>query len=281
MAVNPTRWILAGISLAGVAAFLAPFVLAAARDAGLETSAHAADAPYLFALVTGVCLVSSLLAVADDQTGAGQAKTIALLGVLVAVDASLRLVPGVLGASPIFPLIILVGVVFGASFGFQMGAITILLSAFLTGGVGPWLPFQMFTAGWVGMTAGWLPQPRSHRLRIGLIVAFGSLWGLGFGVIMNLWFWPLAAPGAGTDNSLYWNPELGLAETVGRYARFYVSTSLLFDLTRAIGNAVLLALLASPILRLLERYRNRFTWEPWTEFTPSAPRRALPDAFEQ
>jgi energy-coupling factor transport system substrate-specific component len=272
MSQSPDRlqqFVLAAISLVGVAAFLYPFVLSAANDAGAETSAHASDAPFLFAIVTGVCLLASLLATSDDQTGTGRAKTVALLGVLVAFDATLRLVPGVLGASPIFPLIILVGAVFGASFGFQMGAITVLLSAFLTGGVGPWLPFQMFAAAWIGLTAGWLPKPESMRRRVIVIAVFGAVWGVLFGAIMNLWFWPLSSPGLNVDAGLYWNPDLGFHETVERYTRFYLTTSLTFDLTRAAANVILLAFLGGPVLRLLERYRARFTWQPWEDLPPS------------
>jgi energy-coupling factor transport system substrate-specific component len=255
-----TALLLTVISAVGVGAFGYPFVLALAPG-----SEHRAEAPWLFAAVTGLCLLAALTIAAEGLAGAGQTKTIALLGVLVAIDATLRLVPGVLGASPIFPLIIVVGVVFGAALGFQMGALTVLLSAFLTGGVGPWLPFQMFVAGWVGLTAGWLPSVRSPRLRLAMIVAFGALWGFLFGAIMNLWMWPFTAPAVDADTGLYWVPGLALDETVKRYISFYVTTSLVFDVTRAIGNAVILALLAMPVLRLLERYRRRFTWEPWDD----------------
>lgn len=262
------RWqplLLIGISLVGVIAFLYPLVLSAANDAGIETSAHAADAPFLFALVTGVCLAASLMATGNDATGSSRARMAALLGVLVAIDATLRLVPGVLGASPIFPLIILVGAVFGASFGFQMGALTILLSAFLTGGVGPWLPFQMFGAAWIGMSAGWLPKLESMRLRVSMLAGFGAIWGLLFGAIMNLWFWPLSTPGIDIDTGLYWNPDLGIAETMRRYGGFYLTTSLVFDLTRSIANVVLMLVLGAPVLRLLDRYHARFSWHEWQD----------------
>lgn len=262
--------LLIGISLVGVIAFLYPFVLSAANDAGIETSAHAADAPFLFALVTGVCLAASLMSTGNDATGSSRARMVALLGVLVAIDATLRLVPGVLGASPIFPLIILVGAVFGASFGFQMGALTILLSAFLTGGVGPWLPFQMFGAAWIGMSAGWLPKPESMRLRVLMLAGFGAVWGLLFGAIMNLWFWPLSTPGVEIDAGLYWNPDLGFGETLRRYGGFYVTTSLLFDLTRSIANVVLMLVLGAPILRLLDRYQARFSWREWEDTSPDS-----------
>ena len=44
----------------------------------------------------------------------------------------------------------------GPSFGFASGALTMLLSAVLTAGLGPWLPYQMLAAGWVGMGAGYV-----------------------------------------------------------------------------------------------------------------------------
>ena len=41
----------------------------------------------------------------------------------------------------------------GVPSAFLLGVLTLLVSAILTGGVGPWLPYQMFTAGWVGLSA--------------------------------------------------------------------------------------------------------------------------------
>jgi energy-coupling factor transport system substrate-specific component len=270
--------VLAAASLGGLLAFLYPFVLPGISQATDDTAAHTGTAPLLFAGVTIVSLLATLVTISDDQAGVGRSKTIALLGVLVAIDATLRLVPSIAGASPVFLLIILVGFVFGPLMGFQMGALTLLLSGFITGGIGPWLPFQMLASGWIGMTAGWLPKPASERARIAILAAFGALWGLIFGALMNIWFWPFTAPGAGADASLYWSPDLSLAETVERYTRFYLVTSLPFDAFRALGNILLILILGRPILRLLERYRARFSWEPWeplaqeTGTTPSATR---------
>ena len=83
----------------------------------------------------------------------------ALLASMVAIGAVARLIPSFLGASPIFLLVILGGYVFGPAFGFQLGALTLAVSAFLTGGIGPWVPYQMLGVGWVGMFAGLLPKP--------------------------------------------------------------------------------------------------------------------------
>ncbi len=258
-------------SLVGLAAFLYPFLLPTVRQgAAPGDGAGAAAAPLVFALVTALCLLAIVaeLAGADAVSGASS-KTVALLGVLVATDATLRLAPTFLGASPIFALMVLVGAVYGPALGFQMGALTILLSAFLTGGIGPWLPYQMLGAGWVGLTAGWLPRPAHPRLRLLLLAAFGALWGFLYGAILNLTLWPFA--GAGADTALYWVPGLGVGESFLRYGRFYLATSLVHDLFRAIGNAVILLALGGPILRVLERFHSRFTWQPWeAEERPAA-----------
>ena len=50
---------------------------------------------------------------------------------------------------------------------------------------------------------------------------------------------------------------------MARYLRFYVVTSLWFDIFRSIGNVVLILALGRPILGTLERYRLRFTWQRW------------------
>jgi energy-coupling factor transport system substrate-specific component len=259
--------VVAAASLVGVAAFLYPFLLPVV-DRTDDAGAHAADAPLVFAGLSVLCLLAALAAL--GQSGGGlvagaTAKSVALLGVLVATDATLRLAPSLLGATPIFLLIILVGAVFGPSFGFLMGSQTLLVSAFLTGGIGPWLPFEMLGAGWVGLTAGWLPRPAGPRRRLLLLAAFGAAWGFLYGAILNLYFWPFAAPGLGTDIGLYWSPGLSLPETLDRYARFYLVTSLGHDLFRAVGNALLVLALGGPLLRTLERFRVRFAWQPWTE----------------
>lgn len=266
---TPSRMLLLVASLVGLAGFLYPFVLPAISQSDVTDQAHAGDAPLLVAVVTGFAIAAVLVAMSEDQTGASRSRIVALLGVLVAIDATLRLVPTVLGASPVFLLIMLVGAVFGASFGFQMGALTILISALLTGGMGPWLPYQMLGAAWIGLTAGWLPRGGGERRRLVVLAIFGAVWGLLFGALMNLWFWPFGAPGAGEAGNLYWTPGLSLSETIERYGRFYLVTSLGFDLFRAVGNVVLVLALGGPILRLLERYRRRFSWEPWEDLNTS------------
>lgn len=272
-------WVVAAASVAGAIGFLYPFLLPAVTRSG-DRGAHAADAPYVFAIVTVLCLVA--IGVELDGAGAAgrsAAKSVALLGVLVATDATLRLAPSLLGASPIFLLVILVGAVFGPAFGFQMGMLTLLVSAFITGGVGPWLPYEMLGVGWVGLTAGWLPRPAHFHRRLLLLAGFGAVWGLLYGAILNLWSWPFAAPGLGEDVGLYWSPGLSFGATLAHYGKFYLATSLWYDLFRAVGNAVLVLTLGGPTLRVLERFRARFSWEPWTPLT--APHRPAGEPTRQ
>jgi energy-coupling factor transport system substrate-specific component len=187
-------------------------------------------------------------------------RSVALLGVLVAIDAALRVVPSFLGASPIFALIILVGVVFGPQFGFVMGSLTLMLSAAITAGIGPWLPFQMLCAGWVGLAAGWIPNTTRGSIRIAVIAAYAAFSGFAFGALMNMYTWPFAAPGLEADAGLYWHPGLSVVQSLERYAAFYMATSLGHDLTRAMANAILIVVAGAPALRLLERFRTRTTW---------------------
>ena len=243
----------------GLLAFLYPF---------LSTAPAGERAPLIAAALVGLSL-GALLIELQGQTLS--AKTVAMLGVLVAVASVLRFIevavpmPG--GFSPIFAPIILVGYVFGGRFGFLMGALTLLVSGLVTGGVGPWLPYQMFAAGWVGLSAGWLrqiPRPKTQspdlgfgRWELGLLSLFAFIWGLLYGAIINLYFWPFAMGPGGQS----WTPGLGLRETLGRYAAFYAATSLGWDMIRAAGNVALILLLGKPTIRALARFQRRFHFE--------------------
>lgn len=258
------------VSAIGAASFLYPFFLPALAGVGVQPARGGIEVPLLFTGLGFLCLILLLLQVQENAAGGGRgaSKMVALLGILVALDATLRLLPSLLGASPIFLLIILAGFSFGAEFGFLMGALTLFVSALITGGLGPWLPYQMLGAGWVGMTAGWLPRSEGTggRRDIVVLAAFGAAWGLLYGAILNLMEWPYAAPGLQQEAGLYWTPGMGLGETLTTYGRFYLTTSLVYDAFRAGANLLLVLALARPILRLFDRYRSRFIWHPWQPY---------------
>src|SRR5262249_54008710 len=106
--------VLALLCALGAVAFLYPFLLSAPALAR-SGAAHAADAPLIFAL-SGPALLALLLA----ELGAGRlnAKIVAVLGVLTAINAVLRLPAGPADAPGFFFLVILAGYVYGGRFGF-------------------------------------------------------------------------------------------------------------------------------------------------------------------
>jgi energy-coupling factor transport system substrate-specific component len=248
------------VSIAGLLAFSLPFVISALPNEPTRVSSRAVEASLLLALIVGGSLIIAVAEIVRGPATGSHARSVALLGALVAIDATLRLVPSFLGASPIFALILLVGYVYGPRFGFVMGSLTLLLSAAITAGVGPWLPFQMLCAGWVGVASGWLPKWNSARAELATAVAFGAVTGFAYGALMNLYSWPFAAPGLSDEVGLYWSPSLSAAESIEHYAAFYVATSLVHDATRGVATALLIVVAGRPVLRLLRRYRARAAW---------------------
>jgi energy-coupling factor transport system substrate-specific component len=247
-------------STLGVWAFLSPF-FASRHDPGSMESSQAASAPVLFLTLLALCLV---VIIANLETKRMDSRWVAVLGLVVGLNSVLRMFTGPGGFNAVFFLPIVCGYVLGADFGFLVGALSILVSAFLTSGVGPWLPFQMFATGWSGMVAGWLPR-LPKRIETPALALWGALSGYGVGAIMNLWFWPyLAVPDAGPPGSaMHWAPGVGLAQTLRRYSIFYFTTSFWWDTARAAGNVAILLAVAPPVIRLLRRFQDRFHF--WIE----------------
>ena len=157
----------------GAAAFLYPFWLPATA---LPSQAHSGDAPLVAALVGALVVAAVMLEV---RRGTMNGATVAILGMLSAVAGLLRLIdlPG--GGSGIFFLVILAGAAFGPRFGLLLGLCAMAVSAIVTGGIGPWLPFQMLALSWMGAGAGFvgLAHPptrsaarggRARGLRVGV-----------------------------------------------------------------------------------------------------------------
>jgi len=250
---------LALISLIGLVAFFYPLFLSGASRSEAMGSPHADDAPLFFGLVLALTL---LLFVLELGSQGMNAKTASALATLMMLAAVLRIPTLPAGATAFFFAVILGGYVFGPRFGFLLGAGALFVSTFAIGGFGPWMPFQVFCAGWVGMTAGWLgalrpPLSRHRILELACLCAFGVAWGFVFGAVMNLWFWPFMASG----ESISWQPGLGLGETLKHYWSFYLLTSAGWDVWRALANVVLILAVGRPVLDVLSRFRDRFQIE--------------------
>lgn len=244
------------VNLLGILAFGFPFITGA-LGGSTEDSARSADAPWVLAILVPLILA---VAISEGMDGRLDSKRIALLGILAALAALMRVPLSIGGANLMFFLPIVGGFVFGASFGFLLGGFAMLASAVITGGIGPWLPFQVFAAGWVGAAAGLL-RPLGNRLercpvaQVVLLAMFGYVAGLAYGVVINLYFWPLLPVRA----EIGWTPGLSLSETFEHYRSFYLLTSLAWDAMRGVGNAVVIVLVGAPVIGLLRRYQRRFS----------------------
>jgi energy-coupling factor transport system substrate-specific component len=235
------------ISIAGLGLFLWPFVAA-------DTPPAATSA----ALSLGVVAV---LLYVEVSTRRLDARRFALLAAIAAIDAGLRLVlvTGLGGFSPMFFLILAAGYVYGPSYGFLTGSVALLASAVATGGIGPWLPYEMIGCGFVGLLAGLAGLHRSGPATwrdIVILAAVGALTGFAYGALLDVWDWTTfyrGTPGFG------WQPGLSLTAALARFGRFYVATSVVYDSFRAAGNAIAVIVLGAPVLAGLIRMRSRFS----------------------
>ena len=256
----PTAMVYVLMVVVGVAAFLYPFWFPSNAFPG---GAHAGDAP-LWAAAIGALVVGAVSL--EVRRGTMNGAVVAVLGVLGASAALLRLVdlPG--NNAGIFFLVILGGVAFGPRFGVLLGITAMATSAVITGGIGPWLPFQMLALSWMGGTAGLLgrwTQRLPARVEVSVVAGFGWCWGFAYGAVMNLWSWPFLQG----DGDTLWRPGLGLVRTAEHYWSYYVATSFGWDAAGALCNAILLVVTGAALLRTLRRFAHRL--KPVVELVPT------------
>ena len=217
--------------------------------------------------------LGAIAALALMEAGARRLDSgrLALLAALAAIDAALRLavVNGVAGFSPIFFLVMAAGYEFGPSYGFLVGSFSLLVSALVTGGVGPWLPYETFAVGWVGVSAGlagslvrrirparesWLPR----RVDISALLIVAVATGFAYGALTDIWGW--VAFYRGVEN-IGWTPGLSATDTLAQFGRYYTITSFAWDSFRAVGDSIAILALGTPVLMALGRLRARLGYE--------------------
>lgn len=250
-----SRWtalLLVVVSVAGLMMFAWPLLLRPADGHGVQP-------PFVFFALIPLMLVVLLV---ELSQGGIDTRTVAILGVLSAVEGILRgLSAGVGGVELVFFLLVLGGRVFGAGFGFVLGCTSLLVSALVTAGVGPWLPYQMLGAAWVGLGAGLLPRARG-RAEIALLVAYGVIASYVYGLLLNLQGWPLLTGVSvpGHTGNLSYDPAAGFAGNLVTFLRYTLITSTGgYDTVRAVTTAIALVLLGPAILSTLRRASRRAT----------------------
>jgi energy-coupling factor transport system substrate-specific component len=188
-----------------------------------------------------------------------------MLGVLSAVNAALRpLGAGTAGIETVFFVLVLAGRVFGPGFGFTLGCTSLFASALITGGVGPWLPYQMFGCAFVGLLAGLLPPVRG-RAEVVLLAGYGALAGYLFGFLLNLSFWPFSLD---PNSSISYLPGLSFSQQWHRYLVFDATTSLGWDTGRAVTTFICILLAGPATLVAFRRAARRANFQAPAEFVP-------------
>lgn len=232
-------------NVAGGLAFFWPFLV------GDISTGTARVVPFAWAIALPVVLlivIESLLRARNDV------RLLAMIAALAALAAASRpLGAGAAGLEPIWTVLLLSGRALGARAGFVIGALAMTVSAMVTGGIGPWLPYQVMVAAWVGASASLLPDLRGPRETLWL-AALGATTGIVTGALLNLWFWPLAI---GISPEISFVPGASGMSNIVHWLRYGMLTSAGFDIPRALITAALLFVAAPKLLPILRRATRR------------------------
>jgi len=263
------------IAVLGVATVLGLLMFLWPLFVHIEPGTTRVDPPFIMLALLPIIVLAVVAELTEDGM---DSKALAMLGVLTAVNAALRaLGAGTAGIEMVFFLLVLSGRVFGPGFGYVLGCTSLFMSALLTAGVGPWLPFQMMASAWIGLGAGLLPnriggrQVRG-RLEIAMLCGYGVVVAYGFGILMNMSSWPLLAGVelANHEGSLSFVPDAPLLDNLHRFAIYTLLTSTAgWDTGRAITNVVAIIVLGPAILATLRRAARRARWSTSGEPTTS------------
>ncbi|MEV6681540.1 ECF transporter S component [Streptomyces erythrochromogenes] len=248
--------VIAMAAFLGIVAFFWPFLVAPGKF----------GSNYAPPLIFGVLLVIVLCVVISEIAEGGiNSKALAMLGVLSAVNAAIRpLGAGTAGIETVFFILVLAGRVYGPGFGFTLGCTSLFASALITGGVGPWMPYQMFGCAFVGMLAGFLPKA-SGRKEVALLAVYGSASGYLFGFLLNLSFWPFSLD---PNSSIAYLPGLPFTEQFQRYLAFDLATSLGWDTGRAVTNFICICLAGPAVLTVFRRAARKARFQAPIRFKP-------------
>ena len=242
------------VAIAGLVSLLM-FTWPLLIPASATNQAHLAQG--IFIALMPVILV---LVLVEFSSGSIGSKQLAVLGVLIALNAVVRVLgAGTSGIETAFFLVIIGAFVFGSGFGFVLGSASLLVSALLTGGIGPWLPFQMMAAGLVGLGAGTLPNWQNKWLRLTALSLYAIVASFAYGSLMTMWNWPFLA---GSSGGLGYLAGAPLADNLARFFQYeLVSGGFIWDAGRAITTTVLIWLTAPALLATLKRAAGRAGFE--------------------
>lgn len=227
----------------------------------VSTRQAAHRAGWFFIVSTLISVLLILLLVANDDLGS---KNVAFLGVLSALVAALRpLGIGAIGIEPMWFALILSARVMGPTFGFLLGALSMLLSALLTGGIGPWLSYQVFAAALIGCGVGMIPNRIRGKMEVALLAIYGAIAAEFFGIAMDLQFWPWALGGT---TELSYQPGASFSVNFSHFITYHYISALAWDIPRATITVILIVIAGKPTLNALRRARHKAAFVSEVEF---------------
>ncbi|MEY4417900.1 MAG: hypothetical protein RIQ88_338 [Actinomycetota bacterium] len=214
-----------------------------------SSNGEAQQAQTVFIVLMPIILILILVEFATGDIGS---KQLALLGVLIALNSVIRLLgAGTAGIETAFFLVILGAYVFGSGFGFILGSTSLFVSALITGGIGPWLPFQMMGMGLIGLGAGLLPRFSKRLSQNITLVCYAVISSFIYGSLLTLWNWPYLA---GTGSSISYVAGADLVTNLSKFFQYELFTGGFFwDLGRAITTSTLILLTSSALINTLNR----------------------------
>ncbi|QLL23529.1 ECF transporter S component [Actinobacteria bacterium IMCC25003] len=216
---------------------------------------------WIFLLATPFALLLLMVSVSNNEL---DSKSVALLAVLTALIAALRpMGTGAVGIEPMWFVLILSARVFGPSFGFLLGVLSMFLSAILTGGLGPWVAYQSFAAGWIGLGVALIPRMVRGKREIFILALYAVVAAEFFGVAMDLQFWPWAL---GADTQLSYLAGAPISENLSRFFSYHFLSAMAWDIPRAVFTASLITIAGKPILQTLRRSHTRAAFLTPIEF---------------
>jgi energy-coupling factor transport system substrate-specific component len=189
----------------------------------------------IYSVSMSVLLV--LLMLLEFEKRRGDARYIALVGVLVALTVASRQMIHGIEFSPVFFMVIAAGNVFGFTVGFTVGALTMFCSNFFIGH-GPWTPFQMLGLGLTGAFASLVPKTR--RFRIHLLTVYSVASAYAYGILTDMFSW------------IAFVPVHTLESFIG-----VVGSGMIANTARAVGNVFFTGAFGGVFLKILERFRKR------------------------
>ena len=238
------------LNLLGISLFIWPFYI----DTENSWLTSLSQATWLAAIIALAAIGIIALKINSHLL---DSKIVALVAVLVGLIAALRLLgAGAVGIEPMWFLLILAARAFGPEIGYTIAILSISVSALITGGIGPWLPFQVFAAGWVALGVSLIPKFRNFQNERIAMATYGFFASLLFGALMDLQLWPWLL---GTDTQLSYLSGAPVAENLSRFFAFHFATAMAWDLPRAVITASLIILTSRPILFSLRRAQRRLS----------------------